>query len=265
MRKILLALMAVAVLVPSVALRANAATSTAVFQYQATGGTPLTAKSTGANASVAFGLAAFYVTLANDAKKCDLSSSGMALANNAAIIKKFVGEAGDTTYAVGTLVAPSGGATGAESGTAYFAGFSSAPGLTNSALLNTANTASGALLCGGSGGPGGAGQCGSSTALLCITGSLNSKDTAGITDCSKAGQVAGANGTSTVTSFVYPFAGAICAKGEQTLAECCGDKNLVIIANTLEIQNKKGGGSPDYVSIVTSQGTGGIAQAWIQP
>jgi hypothetical protein len=236
-----------------------------VFQYQATGGTPLTAKSTGANGGVAFGLAAFYVQLAMDAKNCDLSSSGEALVTNAAIIKKFVGEAGDTTYAVGTLTAPSGGATGSTSGVAYFAGFSSAPGLTNSALLNTADTASGALLCGG---PAAVGHCaGEASTLLCTSSDLNTgknADPNNLTNCSLAGQTLGANGTSTVASFVYPLAGAVC-KGEVTLAECCKDPKLVIITHTLEIPNDGTTKSaPSYVSIVTDQGTGGYATAWIQ-
>ncbi len=260
MRKFLLALAAVAVLVPSVAPRANAANVTAVFSYAATGGTAIAPGSTGADITANYGLLAFYHTLAADAKKCDLTSAGGALVTDASIIKKLASQPGDQTFAIGTLNAPAGGASGTTSGTAYFSGWSASSTLTNAALLNTSDSAAGALLCGGNIGCSGVATT-NKGGVLCKSGALAAKDTTNATNCANAGQVQGANGTSTVETFVYPFAGSLC-NGEQTLAECCGDANLVIITHTLEIQNDKG--DPAYLSIITDQGTGGTANAWLQ-
>jgi len=273
MRKFLLGLAAVAVLVPSVALRANAANQTAVFQYSATGSPPLAAGASGANGTAGFGVQGFYAELGKVAGSCDLSSAGAVLKADASIIKKITTQAGDTTYAIGTITVPAGNATGAESGEAWFAGWSASAGLTNGQILNTTNLPTAAILCGGAQGcPGNPANAPNTHQVLCTNSDLQTKSTLdpnNLTNCATSGgqvnETGAYAGTESITSFVYPLAGNLC-KGEVTLAECCNDAKLVIISNTLQIQNHHGTvtGAPDYLSIPTSQGDGGAVQAWIQ-
>lgn len=268
MRKLLLSILAVGVLAPSLAMAAN---TTYVFRYQATGGSTIPGVAQNA-ATANFSLSNFYPRLAADVPKCaDLSSTGKTTFSKTVIgfLKKLASVSGDTTFSDGYITTPGAGGTGAVSGEAYFNGFSGAAGLTNSGILNAGNTASAALLCGGAASGSGVGACGNGT--LCKSGALAGGSA--LTDCSQAGQtnetVNAPNPANVqaahLTVFVYPYAGSLCNTPKETLAECCGDPNLVIItSNHSTLNNDHNNNGATSYSTVSSQGTGGYSEAYAQ-
>ena len=274
MRKIFLSivagalLLAVGVLAPS---RAMAGTTTYIYNFFATGSgvvSPLAA-----NPSSQFGVVEFYAELGKDVAKgtktCpDLSSTGTTTFTSAVsgLLKKIGTVAGDTTYSNGTITTPGPGAKGPLTGVAYFGGWSAASGLANGDILNSTNSASSALLCGGNAGSSGPpGSCGNGT--NCVSGSLATvADPNNLTNCADAGQGLNTAGTlqvETITAFVYPYAGDLCNTPGETLADCCHDKNLVIISNTENASSNFAAG-PSTIGIVTSQGDAGFTNAWAQ-
>ena len=268
MRKVLLSILA-GVLAPSLAM---AAQTTYVFRYQATGGSAIPAIA-GNAATNNYALANFYPRLAADVPKCaDLSTTGKTTFSKTVIgfLKKLTSVSGDTTFSDGYITSPGAGASGAVSGEAYFNGFSGAAGLTNSGILNAGNTASSALLCGGAASGTGVGACGNGT--LCKSANLAGTDPLGLTNCANAGQVNetvnAPNPTNVqaahLTVFVYPYAGSLCNTPKTTLAECCGDPNLVIITTNHSTLNDQAHGGATSYSTVSSQGTGGYSEAYAQ-
>jgi hypothetical protein len=265
--------MAVGVLAPSLAMAAS--TTTYVYRYQATGGAPIPGAAEVANpAALKFSLTSFYLSLATDAGKkgqCKFSSTGTTSFSktNIGLIKAIVATSGDTTYSDGTITTPAPGSSGAVNGFAWFAGFSGTAGLKNSGILNTTNSATAGVICGGTASGSGDATCGNGT--LCKNSNLSgATGAADGTNCQTNGgdfvdtnaAKAGINASNLVV-FVYPMAGNLCLDQNQTLAECCSDPGLVIITSNHSSVNK--GPGPSTLSTVDAQGDGGFSEAYLQP
>ncbi len=278
MRKLFLSILAAGVLAPSLAM---AGTTTYLFQYFSTGNPPLTGAAIGSNAASLFGTQQFYVELAakvsKGTKTCpDLSATGTSTFTSSVVgvLKKVVSSPGDEIAALGSITTPGVGAAGPISGTAFFASQSSSPGLTNGDILNTSNTPSSALLCGGKAGSSGPiGTCGNG--FNCVPGILTAKASADpnlLTDCSNtknAGQTLTTTGgitTENINSFVYPYAGSLCNTPGETWADCCHDKTLVLLSETANVNNPSSAtnNGPSTIGLVVEQGAGGYTQSYTQ-
>lgn len=190
----------------------------------------------------------FVHTLGADLAKnrCNLSATGIVSATGmkedtktvGGLLQKVVSEPGDTIFMDGIIAFSAGvGTQDTLNGQAQFNGFSASPGLTNVSILSSNNLGGPAVLCGGPGtGGSGPGQCGTlclSTPLVPLAMGVTDNGTNCQTDGGEFFLSGGNTATASMTSFVYPLAGAMCNDGA-TWDECCKDPNLVWIFHAHE-------------------------------
>ncbi len=265
MKKVFLAVLVAAMFLPSMA-RAGNVTVDLLFQ-QTTGAYPLAIP----NATYGYGIGQFTAALATDIaskKGCDLSTTGRAAITKtiAGVLKGITASPFDYASGAGYITVPANAQTGPASGTLFFSGYSFSTGLKNAELVNTINSPSSTIVCGGQAqGASGNGVCGNGT--LCTNADLNTAkgaDPYNLTNCQTAGGAhANIAGQASLELFLYPVPGVLC-NGEATYAECCGDPNLVIIGNSYGVINDQAHGGPYAYAIITGQGAGGTAESYQQ-